>query len=153
MFETVVQVHTESTSTPSTERIASSSECCSSSDESITSSIESPSCSTNEVESIDNAKDDSREYRATPLSTREVLGIVAFLAIFSFIYLAYAQHHKTLFYVMTSLIALWIMFIYTAGILSVFYMVIVGYEQKPQSDDDDVEKNGVNDSKQQESNL
>ncbi|VDO05278.1 unnamed protein product [Haemonchus placei] len=45
------------------------------------------------------------------------------------------------------------MFIYTAGILSVFYMVIVGYEQKPQSDDDDVEKNGVNDSKQQESNL
>lgn len=54
---------------------------------------------------------------------------------FSFIYLIYAQHHKVLFYVMTSLIALWILFIYAAGIFCVLYMVVVGHSERPQTDD------------------
>ncbi|KAK6014703.1 hypothetical protein OSTOST_19908 [Ostertagia ostertagi] len=152
MFKTVVKVHPVRSSTPPTARATSSSESCSSFDECAASSSESSSSSSIGIDNTDIAKDDTRPFRATPLSTKEILGIIGFLAIFSFIYLAYAQHHKTLFYVMTSLIALWIMFIYAAGILCVLYMVIIGYERKPQPDDD-IEKDDVGSVEHQESKL
>ncbi|CAJ0603161.1 unnamed protein product [Cylicocyclus nassatus] len=78
------------------------------------------------------SEEDAHPYKATPLSGTQTIGIISFLALFSSVYLIYAQHHKVLFYVMTSLIVLWIVFIYSAGILSVLYMIIVGYDEKPQ---------------------
>ncbi|RCN32762.1 hypothetical protein ANCCAN_21420, partial [Ancylostoma caninum] len=70
-----------------------------------------------ETSESEHSEDDTHLYRPTPLSSLQTFGIVSFLAFYSFIYLIYAQHHKVLFYVMTSLIVLWIVFIYTAGIL------------------------------------
>ena len=66
--------------------------------------------------------------RAVPLSTRSIAFIVVFLAIYSAVYLFYAQHHRSLFYVMTGAIALWICVIYTYGILAIFYMLVIGYK-------------------------
>ncbi|KAK6752509.1 hypothetical protein RB195_003745 [Necator americanus] len=91
-----------------------------------------PDNSTSSDLSSENSENDSHPFKATPLSTLETFAIVIFLALFSSVYLIYAQHHKVLFYMMTSLIVLWIVFIYTAGILSVLYMIIVGYDEKPQ---------------------
>ncbi|CAI4221823.1 unnamed protein product [Auanema sp. JU1783] len=75
-----------------------------------------------------NDNDDKVLYRAVPLSTRNIFLIILFLSFFSFVYLGYAQHHKLMFYFMTSLIAVWISFIYTSGVLSVLYMVWYDYE-------------------------
>ncbi|RCN41418.1 hypothetical protein ANCCAN_12636 [Ancylostoma caninum] len=91
-----------------------------------------PATSTSSDLSSETSENDTHLYRPTPLSSLQTFGIVSFLAFYSFIYLIYAQHHKVLFYVMTSLIVLWIVFIYTAGILSVLYMITVGYDEKPQ---------------------
>ncbi|VDL71262.1 unnamed protein product [Nippostrongylus brasiliensis] len=114
-----------------------------------------PSSSSNirsqEQDVKDKDDDDVKSYRPTPLSSTETLGIVAFLSAFSFVYLAYAQHHKVLFYTMTSLIALWIFFIYAAGIFCVLYMVVVGHPEVPRSSDDPERKD--DDGQQQESHL
>ncbi|KAJ1372848.1 hypothetical protein KIN20_035132 [Parelaphostrongylus tenuis] len=95
---------------------------------------------------IDN-EGDSHSYQKSPLTSTETFLIVSFLALFSLIYLIYAQHHKILFYVMTSLIALWIMLVYTAGIFSVLYMIIVDYDYKAQ------DENNKDNEAQQESSI
>ncbi|CAD6197172.1 unnamed protein product [Caenorhabditis auriculariae] len=76
----------------------------------------------------DPQKDPVTPYRAVPLSTRQIFGTVVSLALFSFVYLAYAQHHALLFYVMTGLVGIYIVFVYVSGIFAVLYMVIVDYD-------------------------
>ncbi|CAI5448109.1 unnamed protein product [Caenorhabditis angaria] len=67
-------------------------------------------------------------YRASPLSTRQIIIAIVSLSIFSFFYLVYAQHHALLFYAMTGFIAIYIVFVYTSGIGAVLYMVLNDYE-------------------------
>uniref|UniRef100_A0A0K0DCU7 DUF4212 domain-containing protein n=1 Tax=Angiostrongylus cantonensis TaxID=6313 RepID=A0A0K0DCU7_ANGCA len=78
--------------------------------------------------------------------------IVSFLALFSLIYLIYAQHHKILFYVMTRYVVsgfpLWIVLVYAAGVFSVLYMIIVDYDNKAQD-----EKDNKDNDAQQESSM
>ncbi|CCD74024.1 uncharacterized protein CELE_W09G12.10 [Caenorhabditis elegans] len=67
--------------------------------------------------------------RPVPLNTRQVLSVTITLSIFSFLYLVYAQKHALLFYIMTGLVGVFIVFIYSAGILAVLYMVARDYPE------------------------
>ncbi|CAB3405932.1 unnamed protein product [Caenorhabditis bovis] len=66
--------------------------------------------------------------RAVPLSTRQIFAFSTILAIYSFVYLIYAQHHALLFYVMTGVIVTYILFVYISGIAAVLYMVVYDYD-------------------------
>ncbi|VDM61310.1 unnamed protein product [Angiostrongylus costaricensis] len=90
--------------------------------------------------------DDSHSYQNPPLTSTEIFFIVSFLALFSLIYLIYAQHHKILFYVMTRYVVSG--FFYAAGIFSVLYMIIVDYDNKSQD-----EKDNKDNEAQQESSM
>uniref|UniRef100_A0A8R1DMT6 Uncharacterized protein n=1 Tax=Caenorhabditis japonica TaxID=281687 RepID=A0A8R1DMT6_CAEJA len=68
-------------------------------------------------------------YRAVPLSTRQIVAAIVALSIFSFLYLGFAQKHALLFYIMTGLIAVYILFVYTSGIAAVLYMVVREYPE------------------------
>ncbi|GMT25339.1 hypothetical protein PFISCL1PPCAC_16636 [Pristionchus fissidentatus] len=73
-------------------------------------------------------KTDGTIYRAVPLSTSRLFLIIAVLSIFSFVYLVYAQYHPILFYSMTSIVAIFIIFIYTYGVFAIIYMVRNDYD-------------------------
>ncbi|UMM30939.1 hypothetical protein L5515_012617 [Caenorhabditis briggsae] len=68
-------------------------------------------------------------YRATPLSTRQIFAATVTLSIFSFLYLVFAQKHALLFYIMTGLIGVYILFVYASGIGAVLYMVAREYPE------------------------
>ncbi|EFO90034.1 hypothetical protein CRE_21490 [Caenorhabditis remanei] len=68
-------------------------------------------------------------HRAVPLSTRQILAASVTLSVFSFLYLVFAQRHAVLFYIMTGLIAVYILFVYASGIGAVLYMVAREYPE------------------------
>ncbi|VDM40131.1 unnamed protein product [Toxocara canis] len=64
-------------------------------------------------------------WKFCPLTNTQVAAVTATLICYSLVYLIYAQHHSVLFYFMTGLIASFMVFLYTSGLLAVIYMMIV----------------------------
>ncbi|CAJ0953314.1 unnamed protein product, partial [Mesorhabditis belari] len=74
-------------------------------------------------------QEDQHPYRAVPLSTKNVLFMTIGMTIYSLVYLFPAQNDKLLFYLMTGLIVIFVMFIYAFGFLAVIFMVTDPYSK------------------------
>ncbi|CAD5218707.1 unnamed protein product [Bursaphelenchus okinawaensis] len=86
----------------------------SSSDESTTAS----SCSELDIED-----DRLRTWALCPIGYDKAIIITVFIAIYASVFLFYAQHHLVVLLVMTSLIMLWVVCLFTMGMLCVLYMM------------------------------
>uniref|UniRef100_A0A915AX07 Uncharacterized protein n=1 Tax=Parascaris univalens TaxID=6257 RepID=A0A915AX07_PARUN len=63
-------------------------------------------------------------WKFCPLTNAQLFTATVILMCYSLVYLIYAQHHIVLFYFMTGLIALFMIFLYATGLLAVLYMTI-----------------------------
>ncbi|CAI2350854.1 unnamed protein product [Caenorhabditis sp. 36 PRJEB53466] len=86
-------------------------------------------------------------HRAVPLSTRQIVAAIVTLSVFSFMYLGIAQKHALLFYIMTGLIGVYILFVYTSGIFAVLYMVARDYPLEEFDDKSSVASKDIEESK------
>uniref|UniRef100_A0AC35GBW7 Uncharacterized protein n=1 Tax=Panagrolaimus sp. PS1159 TaxID=55785 RepID=A0AC35GBW7_9BILA len=117
---------------------------CSSSNESLP-STSAESCSNNikkPMEILDIDDDDGLNlytWSMCPMGPGRVFSLIIFVIVYSLLFLFFAQHSQLMLIIMTGIIAIWTVFLYTTGIGCILYMIFRDYPPPPCSSNDFVE--------------